>query len=396
MTLADTQLGYYCSAGSATPQLCPPGTIGTEDGRASCDACPRGFYCPGGNNASFYECPMGHYCPVGTRSKFLHPCPSGSINPFTRMTKTQDCLPCPPGFFCASPGMAVTSGQCAAGYYCSSGASSPTPSDYGLTGDRCPEGHYCPWGSSTPLPCPVGYYSNRSGNSQTSDCLPCPRGFLCTTRGLSFPSLICSEGSYCPSPNASVECPPGHMCPRGSHRPVSCLPGAFQNLPGQAKCVTCPAGFYCADFTNVDIGNISRSYTPTLCPKGHFCPPGSESGVAFPCPPGTFSAQMGLSSEQGCESCPPGSYCASSGLKAPTGLCSPGYFCSQRSISAQPDDNPTGGRCKAGFYCPQGTSVMLPCPVTTFSSIEGWTLIPFWTLQGWILLHIRVQNGNPL
>lgn len=51
---------------------------------------------------------------------------------------------------------------------------------------------------------------------------------------------------------------------------------------------------------------------------------GTQSGVAFPCPAGTFSGQMGLSNERGCEACPPGRYCSSSGLAAPTGDCSPG------------------------------------------------------------------------
>nr|XP_049580991.1 signal peptide, CUB and EGF-like domain-containing protein 3 [Syngnathus scovelli] len=277
MTLVDMQLGYYCSEGSAAPQLCPRGTISMEDGLASCSACPQRFYCPGNSNGSFYECPKGHYCPVGTWSKFLYPCPAGSINPFTQMAKVQDCLPCPPGLFCASPGLAVASGRCKAGYYCTSGAWSPTPADDGLTGDRCPEGHYCPQGSSAPLSCPAGHYSNQTGNSQISDCLPCPSGFLCTTGGLSLPSLMCSAGFYCPILNASIPCPYGNRCPPGSHKPVPCLPGTFQNLPGQAECVTCPAGFYC--FMDVNVGNMSGIHTPMLCPKGHYCPPGRTAAI---------------------------------------------------------------------------------------------------------------------
>ncbi|XP_047248691.1 ABC transporter G family member 25-like [Girardinichthys multiradiatus] len=107
------------------------------------------------------------------------------------------------------------------------------------------------------------------------------------------------------------------------------------------------------------------------CPKGHYCPPGTQTGVAFPCPAGTFSSQMGLSNKSGCELCPPGRYCSSSGLASPSGVCSPGYFCIQGSVSAQPEESPTGQRCSAGSYCPQGTSYMVPCPAGTFSSIEG-------------------------
>ncbi|XP_036928145.1 uncharacterized protein LOC119004899 isoform X4 [Acanthopagrus latus] len=371
--------GYYCSEGSVAPQQCPLGTISTEDGQASCSACPQGFYCPGRHNGSLsrsYECPLGHYCPSGTWSKHQYPCPAGSINPNTRMAKLQDCLPCPPGSFCASPGKSIASGQCGGGYYCLSGARSPTPEDGGATGDRCPEGHYCPRGSSAPLPCPIGHYSNETRNSHLSDCKPCPPGLLCVTRGLSFPSHICPAGSYCPgrennSQQASVPCSPGNMCPSGSERQVPCSPGTYQDLPGQAECVKCPAGFYCAGSVDADTGHVSGTHTPMLCPKGHYCPPGTQSGVAFPCPAGAFGRQMGLSNKSGCELCPPGRYCSSPGLAAPTGVCSPGYLCIHGSASAQPEEGPTGGRCSAGSYCPQGTSYMVPCPAGTFSSIEA-------------------------
>ncbi|KAG7455700.1 SCO-spondin-like isoform X1, partial [Solea senegalensis] len=371
--------GYYCSEGSVTPQLCPQGTISKEDGRASCSACPQGFYCSGSGNGSSSEsdeCPVGHYCPSGTWSKHQYPCPPGSINPHTRMTTHQDCLPCPPGFFCASSGKGVVSGQCSAGYYCISGARLSTPEDGGITGDRCPEGHYCPQGSSVPLPCPIGYYSNNTGNVHVSSCLPCPPGFLCVTRGLSSPSHICPAGSYCPGRNdssrqASLPCSPGNMCPPGTDRQVPCLPGTYQDLPGQAECVKCPAGFYCPGLVNDDTGDVSGTQTPTLCPKGHYCPAGTQSGVLFPCPAGAFSRQMGLSNKSGCELCSPGRYCSSPGLASPTGVCSPGYICVHGSVSAQPVEGTTGGRCSAGFYCPQGTSYMVPCPAGTFSSVQG-------------------------
>ncbi|XP_038155551.1 uncharacterized protein LOC119792815 [Cyprinodon tularosa] len=371
--------GYYCSGGSAAPQPCPLGTISTEDGQASCSVCPQGFYCPGNNNNSLLEsleCPLGHYCPTGTWSKFKFPCPAGTFNPRTQMTKPQDCLPCPPGSFCATPGKAAASGLCSAGYYCISGAWSPTPEDGGVTGGRCPEGHYCTQGSSAPLPCPSGHYSNKSRNSHITDCLPCPPGFLCISRGLSFPSHICPAGFYCPSSENSnwqdsITCSPGSKCPPGSNRQLSCLPGTYQNLPGQADCIECPAGFFCPGSINADAGNVSGTQTPMPCPKGHYCPPGTQTGVAFPCPAGTFSNQMGLSNKSDCELCPPGRYCSSSGLAAPSGVCSPGFLCIQGSVSSQPEEGPTGRPCSAGFYCPQGTNYMVPCPAGTFSSIAG-------------------------
>lgn len=102
--------------------------------------------------------------------------------------------------------MSVASGQCDAGYYCFSGARSPTPDDGGTTGDRCPEGHYCPRGSSAPLPCPIGHYSNSTRNRYPSNCLHCPPGWSkfiwhilvfcyvsCQKIKLLIQNLICQE-----------------------------------------------------------------------------------------------------------------------------------------------------------------------------------------------------------
>lgn len=47
------------------------------------------------------------------------------------------------------------------------------------------------------------------------------------------------------------------------------------------------------------------------------------------------------------------------------------YLCIQGSATAQPEEDPTGHRCSAGFYCPPGTIYMIPCPVGTFSSLDG-------------------------
>ncbi|XP_056298043.1 multiple epidermal growth factor-like domains protein 10 [Pseudoliparis swirei] len=372
--------GYYCEAAglSAPSGKCREGFFCLEGSDRPDPTLSDGkggpFYCPGirdGSRSWTYECPEGHYCPSGTWSKDQYPCPAGSINPHTKMAHAEHCLPCPPGYFCPSPGASAAAGQCDAGYFCLSGARSPTPQDGGPTGDGCPEGHYCPRGSSAPLPCPTGSYSNTTRSGYLSDCRPCPAGLMCVTRGLSFPSHICPAGSYCPgrensSQQASAPCSPGHMCPPGSDRPVPCSPGTFQDLPGQAECVKCPAGFYCAGPADVDTG-----HSPTACPKGHYCPQGAQSGVAFPCPAGAFSGQMGSSNQSGCELCPPGRYCASSGLAAPTGVCSPGYLCIHGSLSARPEEGPAGGRCSAGSYCPGGTNYMVPCPAGTFSSIHG-------------------------
>lgn len=170
------------------------------------------------------------------------------------------------GFFCESSGQSAVSGPCAAGHFCLSGATSPTPVDGG-TGGKCPQGHYCPVGSSSPEPCPLGRFSNSSRNTKLSDCQPCPPGqcssfgdfklpfrsfcfywfvdiffvgSACSSRGLSSPSHVCQIGYYCPqgqnsSQPANYICSPGHMCPPGSPSQIPCPLGTFQNLQGQVS-----------------------------------------------------------------------------------------------------------------------------------------------------------------
>ncbi|CAG6003426.1 unnamed protein product, partial [Menidia menidia] len=370
--------GYYCSEGSVAPQHCPLGTISTEDGQASCSACPQG------NNASLsesYECPVGHYCPPRTWSKHQYPCPAGSFNPHTQKTKSQDCLPCPPGFYCDSPGKNVASGLCSAGYYCLSGAQSPTPEDGRLTGDRCPEGHYCPQGSSAPQPCPIGYHTNKTRNSHLSDCLPCPPGFLCVSRGLSFPSHVCPAGSYCPgrdntSGEVSIACSPGNECPPGSYRQIPCLPGTYQSLPGQGRRLVLHSHAQLALSAGRWGYPISRTVSPAprvgiAVLQGWLLPLESALLVTFVSRvlflPNQRRAQQDDAALQGptahrvpdtwfpalraravsievCQPCLPGYYCANGGLSSPSGPCSPGFYCRSGSKTATPLGNVTGNR----------------------------------------------------
>ncbi|KAI4904543.1 hypothetical protein NFI96_029611 [Prochilodus magdalenae] len=374
--------GYFCPRGSSVPQACPQGSISSSEGQASCSLCPRGYYCPAnGSVAEGIDCPIGHYCLTGTSLKNQYPCPAGTINPYTRMVRPEDCVSCPPGFFCKASGQSTASGPCQAGYFCHSGAVSPTPDD-GVTGNQCPPGHYCPTGSSSPLPCPLGQYSNISRNTELSSCLPCPAGFACSSRGLSAPSHVCHAGYHCPqgqnsSQPAEYLCSPGHMCPPGSPTQIPCASGTYQSLHGQAECLLCLPGFFCAGSVDPDTGFTGGTKAPAPCPMGHYCPAaqlfstGASSGQEFHCPVGTYSGKFGLSSVEQCVPCPAGKYCASSGLSAPTGDCSPGYVCIQGASLSQPPGDSTGRKCTAGFYCPAGTSHMQPCPPGTYSSLEG-------------------------
>ncbi len=54
-------------------------------------------------------------------------------------------------------------------------------------------------------------------------------------------------------------------------------------------------------------------------------------------------------------------YCGTAGLSEPTGLCDPGWYCTQGAEYAQPQDNAQGGQCQPGTYCPAGSAEALEC-----------------------------------
>ena len=58
-------LGYFCVAGSASPQLCPSGSYQDEMRSSVCKECPPGFYCDNALaavvNVTMFECPEGSY-----------------------------------------------------------------------------------------------------------------------------------------------------------------------------------------------------------------------------------------------------------------------------------------------------------------------------------------------
>lgn len=66
-------------------------------------------------------------------------------------------------------------GDCAAGYYCTSGSWIPDPVN-STEGDICPLYHICPEGSDVPKQCDIGYYANNTG---LSSCNLCIAGYIC-------------------------------------------------------------------------------------------------------------------------------------------------------------------------------------------------------------------------
>ena len=56
-----------------------------------------------------------------------------------------------------------------------------------------------------------------------------------------------------------------------------------------------------------------------------------------------------------------GEFCDQPGLSQTSGLCSPGYYCTEASDTATPTDGVMGDYCQAGHFCPEGSSYQTPC-----------------------------------
>lgn len=120
--------------------------------------------------------------------------------------------------------LALPSGPCAPGYYCTGEAATSKPID-GISGDVCPPGFYCGKsslvslihtfniehtmhttcvycmcypgeGAREPEPCPTGTFSSEPGLQSRFQCQICTAGHYCSSRGLKAPTAPCSEGKY--------------------------------------------------------------------------------------------------------------------------------------------------------------------------------------------------------
>lgn len=191
--------------------------------------CDPGYFCSGGTTAA-RPVTKGGKCLNGTY------CPEESSQP----------LLCPARKYCGSEALPAPSDDCAAGYYCIGGSTTPRPKD-GITGNECPAGSYCIAGSSIYVRCPEGTYSNATRNERVEDCANCTSGYYCEGVGNTEPTDKCDAGYYCPpgqkvkDPNG-LECTQGHFCPRGSKVPQRCESGFYQEDINQATCKVCLPG----------------------------------------------------------------------------------------------------------------------------------------------------------
>uniref|UniRef100_A0A286XEQ6 Uncharacterized protein n=1 Tax=Cavia porcellus TaxID=10141 RepID=A0A286XEQ6_CAVPO len=333
---------------------------------AAGQAAPKGPCAPDVGVTTEGPCPAGYFCPVGTGMPL--PCPVGTFSDRMLLSMASECLPCPPGHFCAASGLTSPSGLCAPGYFCLVGVTSPTPTGLLEDGGLCPQGHFCPWGTSLPLPCPAGSYNSLLGQAS---CFSCPAGYYCPENITDYREYPCPPGFYCPQGTkyaTQFPCPRGYYNPDSlTHSLDSCLPCPPGHYCSQENLTQasgpCDAGWFCVlaawtsrpfDLDNYTSTNCLCPATATggKCPAGSYCPKGSPE----PTP------------------CPPGSFCATPGLSTPSGPCQAGYFCAGGSASPAPEDEVTGAPCPPGFFCTAGSHRPMPCPAGTFSSLPKQTL----------------------
>eukprot|EP01022_Parablepharisma_sp_SALTPOND_P016781 TRINITY_DN2541_c0_g1_i1.p1 TRINITY_DN2541_c0_g1~~TRINITY_DN2541_c0_g1_i1.p1 ORF type:complete len:3538 (+),score=416.51 TRINITY_DN2541_c0_g1_i1:4982-15595(+) len=349
-------IGLKCpDTGMDHPTICTAGTYQDTPGQTTCKSCTEGKYCDRAAMTAQSTCPEGYYCPAGEINGKANICEPGYYCPAGSSTQTA----CPAGKYCADYGLATPSGDCSPGYYCTTKATVPNPTD-GTTGNICPEGHYCPDGN-TIVECSAGKFNQYRGSESVADCIDCLVGMICTTSGLAYPTTSCPSGKQCFADGTQQDCPAGYMCPSGITDPILCLPGTYQDDPGQGTCKDCPAGKYC--------GFVGTTTAPVDCPAGYYCPAKSPNYEPFPCPAGYFNSQTGKSSINDCTKCTTNYFCLTSGLSAVTGACSSGYLCPEGSIIP----NSLSNLCPKNNYCIGGIAIACPARTYTYGDVLGAT-----------------------
>lgn len=288
---------------------CPAGQFCGVPGLTSPQGnCTAGFFCPSGSTSQFGRgplgvpdsrpCSTGTYCPAGSPTE--RPCPSGTFSDAEQAVDASTCELCLEGRYCGSSGLPSPTGDCAPGFYCRRGVSSPRPAE-GITSAIDPDTN----------------------------------------------STILIGGD---------RCPPGTVCGNGTIEPEECPAGTYQPFfeQDEGACLVCPAGFACRQG--------QANFTVRPCPVGYYCPDGTRFETEFPCPMGTFNNLTQRSSVNACVSCLPGQYCAGEANVNPDGDCRAGWFCTGGANTPTPPSNSSfGGKCALGEFCPAGSSEARPC-----------------------------------
>ena len=410
-------IDHECPEGTADPIPCRLGHYTrSEEGAEFCEPCDAGFFCMKDENGDIKKetCPPKFYCPAG--SALPNKCPPGTYVPPDRyqLQSIDECRACPMGNYCRD---GVIIGACMSGFLCYSGADAPNPA-YGenLTvelsldelGNIIYDTYYndnaynCSSGDVCAGPCPPGFYCFKNVFSELSDVQPCPENTLRDVYGGMSPDdcKTCPPGVHCKKGDGYKHpCEPGFYCPpwyndqdqakvsgnitvqfndeliflHPAPGPQPCPIYTYRNETGGISiddCPFCPPGYYC------DVRNIS-DIEQYPCRPGYYC-----SGQGLPprkCPAGRM-APVGYLAESvdDCLQCEPGRYCPDpigdlvniDGISCPIGFecpegnrvplqCEAGYYCDEEGMGK-------GKICPPGYHCPEGTRQLTTPLICTF------------------------------
>jgi hypothetical protein len=133
----------------------------------------------------------------------------------------------------------------------------------------------------------------------------------------------------------------GTYCPRDGHwDPFPCPPGSFSGQVGMSACTLCPRGYICPAFGRV--GNLLLIY---IC-NFHVL---NQLLLIYICKLHWNRVAPAT--------CPPGFVCSNAGLRTPNLRCPAGYFCPNGTSTVDPLRNDTTTRpypCTPGTYCLTG------------------------------------------
>merc|ERR1711871_964337 len=191
-----------------------------------------------------------------------------------------------------------------------------------------------------------GTYGNSTGLESEDACTKCDAGKFCNAEGLKAPEAECSAGWYCPVGSNSSQpdgrkCPVGHYCGGGSSDPTPCPTGTYSNQLGlstQGQCTGCPAGSYCE--------GVGKSAPTGVCLAGWYC----TGSASTPTQHETLAGYFTLNGSSSAEPCSSGTYQphrrSSSCMNCPQG-----YYCNETALSSYETRI-----CPRGHYCPVGTA----------------------------------------
>ncbi|KAL7981551.1 hypothetical protein Chor_005639 [Crotalus horridus] len=421
--------GHYCVIGTDRPQPCPAGSYNPFWEMDQCLDCPEGAYCNIGS-ANYTHCPAGHYCPKNTKFATQFPCPRGTYSEILSLRTVAECQPCPSGKFCSKPGLINPDGICMPGWgrlpqflaqqtifvllvtivpkvaqdlshvslvnikmkWVKACAKSALRESLVTPSGPCLPGYYCILKAWRPNP-----VQDETGNGRVRpvSIVTCPlHVWIKTSVPLDsiVPKALGPLFHACPGPSIPIAengiSQTANSVQLGisavvmvSQFPSCVLWGIFAHLvrlpAGNIHAPEVPMGPRLVQLTNLSVNpaqQVDSASTLTdndICPRGHFCPLGT--GFPIPCPPGSFSAMLGLKAEGECLLCPTGYICSQSGTSDLFQMlpCNEGYVCLEGNSVPCPNDGIHGYRCPKGFYCPQGTSLEVPCEPGVFSPTDG-------------------------